>query len=110
MMSSNPAQKEWIGYNDPNIYHIPFPYPWELKDVNGKEFLENGLKKLQQSGIDLETDICGFMLETFQGWGAVFYPKDYVQAIEETCKKYNVLLCFDEMQSGFGRTGKKIWI
>ena len=107
MMSSNPAQKEWIGYNDPNIYHIPFPYPWELKDVNGKEFLENGLKKLQQSGIDLETDICGFMLETFQGWGAVFYPKDYVQAIEETCKKYNVLLCFDEMQSGFGRTGKK---
>lgn len=107
MMSSNLAQKEWIGYNDPNIYHIPFPYPWALNDLNGKEFLENGLNKLQQSGVNFKTDICGFMLETFQGWGAVFYPKDFVQAIEETCKNNNILLTFDEMQSGFGRTGKK---
>ena len=29
MMSWNPQQKDWIGYHDPNIYHIPFPYPWD---------------------------------------------------------------------------------
>lgn len=107
MMSGNPSQKEWIGYHDPNIHHIPFPYPWALNGKTGEEFLELGLGNLQKSGIDLENDICGFMLETFQGWGAVFYPKDFVQAIEDLCKKNNILLTFDEMQSGFARTGKK---
>jgi len=28
MMGGNLNQKEWIGYLDPNIYHLPFPYPW----------------------------------------------------------------------------------
>ena len=45
------------------------------------------------------------MLETFQGWGALFYPPEYVQAIESICRQYNILLAFDEMQSGFARTG-----
>ena len=27
MMADNPWQKEWIGYHDPNIYHLPFPIP-----------------------------------------------------------------------------------
>jgi 4-aminobutyrate aminotransferase-like enzyme len=107
MMSGNPSQKEWIGYHDPNIHHIPFPYPWALNGKTGAEFLEMGLGNLQKSGIDLENDICGFMLETFQGWGAVFYPKEFVQAIEDICIKNNILLTFDEMQSGFARTGKK---
>jgi len=107
MMSGNPSQKDWIGYHDPNIHHIPFPYPWVLNGKAGAEFLEMGLGNLQKSGVDLENDICGFMLETFQGWGAVFYPKEFVQAIEDICKKNNILLTFDEMQSGFARTGKK---
>jgi 4-aminobutyrate aminotransferase-like enzyme len=107
MMSGNPSQKEWIGYHDPNIHHIPFPYPWALNGKTGVEFLEIGLGNLQKSGVDLENDICGFMLETFQGWGAVFYPKEFVQAIEDICIKNNILLTFDEMQSGFARTGKK---
>ena len=47
------------------------------------------------------------MLETFQGWGALFYPKIYVQQLAKICKSNNILLAFDEMQSGFGRTGKK---
>ncbi len=106
MMSGNQSQKEWIGYHDPNIHHIPFPYPWALKDKSGLEFLEIGLNKLKETGVNLKNDICGFMLETFQGWGAVFYPKDFVQGVENICKKNNILLAFDEMQSGFCRTGK----
>ena len=35
------------------------------------------------------------ILETFQGWGAIFYPKIYVKEIEKFCKN-NILLCFDE--------------
>lgn len=107
MMGGNQSQKEWIGYLDPNIHHIAFPYPWVLNGMSGKEFLDREIKKLQETGIDLENDICGFMLETFQGWGAVFYPPDFVKAIREVCNQTNALLTFDEMQSGFARTGRK---
>lgn len=106
MMSSNLAQREWIGYQDADIHHIPFPYPWVLDGRSGEEFLNQALSKLNAAGIDLAQDICGFMLETFQGWGAVFYPKDFVKAIEKVCRENGILLAFDEMQAGFGRTGK----
>lgn len=105
MMSSNLAQRDWIGYQDANIHHIPFPYPWALNGNTPESFLEDGLSRLVSSGVDLSKDICGFMLETFQGWGAVFYPPDFVKAIEVICQKNNILLAFDEMQAGFGRTG-----
>ena len=107
MMSSNLSQRAWIGYQDADIHHIPFPYPWDLDGLSGEEFLFQGLDKLKTKGIDLSQDICGFMLEAFQGWGAVFYPKDFVQAIEKICRQNGILLAFDEMQSGFGRTGQK---
>ena len=110
MMGGNINQKEWIGYHDPNIYHIRFPYPWVLEEekITAQDFLDQQLNKLtSEKNISLEEDICGFMLETFQGWGAVFYPKEFVKCIKEKCVKNNILLCFDEMQAGFGRTGKK---
>ncbi len=106
MMSSNLAQREWIGYQDADIHHIPFPYPWVLKGGSPEAFLDAGLARLANTGIDLAQDVCGFMLETFQGWGAVFYPKEFVQAIEKVCRKHGILLAFDEMQAGFGRTGR----
>lgn len=105
MLSSNVKQRAWIGYQDEDIYHIPFPYPWALSGQSGEEFLSNGLQQLVDSGIDLQQDICGFMLEAFQGWGAVFYPKDFVQGIQKLCHRNGILMAFDEMQSGFGRTG-----
>ncbi len=107
MLSSNLGQREWIGYQDLDIHHIPFPYPWKLEGRSGQEFLEDGLNELAEKGINLMEDVCGFMLETFQGWGAVFYPKDFVQAIEKVCRSNGILLAFDEMQAGFGRTGQK---
>ncbi len=106
MMSSNIEQRKWIGYQDSDIHHIPFPYPWISDGKSGEELLSEGLKNLENNGIDLSQDICGFMLETFQGWGAVFYPNDFVQAIEAVCKQNDILFTFDEMQSGFARTGK----
>lgn len=105
MMSSNKAQRDWIGFQDADIHHIPFPYPWVLNGNSPEVFLENGLNQLVASGIDISKDICGFMLESFQGWGAVFYPTEFVRAIEVICRKNNILLTFDEMQAGFGRTG-----
>jgi 4-aminobutyrate aminotransferase-like enzyme len=105
MMTGNAPAKEWVGYQDPNIHHLNFPYPWEVE--NPKDFFESEIEKLlKDKGLDPDKDLCGFMLETFQGWGAVFYPKDFVQTLMVFAKKHNMLVAFDEMQAGFGRTGK----
>jgi 4-aminobutyrate aminotransferase-like enzyme len=107
MMSSNAEQKAWIGYEDPNIHHIDFPYPWQVNEEQGEEFFHKQLESLKQRGLNLETDIAGFMLETFQGWGALFYPKSFVKAVRKFTEEKSILLAFDEMQAGFARTGKK---
>ena len=107
MMSSNAEQKAWIGYEDPNIHHIDFPYPWLVSEEQGEEFFNEQLESLKKRGLNLETDIAGFMLETFQGWGALFYPKSFVKAIRKFTEENSILLAFDEMQAGFARTGKK---
>lgn len=106
LLSSNESQKRWIGHTDPNIYHLPFPYEADLQGINPKDFWIQSLEQLRSSGVDLENDLAGVMLETFQGWGALFYPKVFVQEIRKFCDKYGLLLCFDEMQAGFARTGK----
>ena len=61
---------------------------------------------LEREGFNADNHLCGFMLETYQGWGAVFYPKEFVQALERFARKHGMLIAFDEMQAGFGRTGK----
>jgi 4-aminobutyrate aminotransferase-like enzyme len=107
MMSDNKSQKSWMGHELEDIRHLAFPYPWVLKDEDPKKFLDKSITELELAGISMSKDVCGIMLETFQGWAAVFYPVDYVRALREICDENNILLCFDEMQSGFGRTGKK---
>ena len=106
MMSGNSKQKEWIGYHDKDIHHLPFPYPWLIKKGEEKKFFEKSILKLKKK-INLKKDICGVMIETFQGWGAIFYPKKYIQLFYKLCKENDILICFDEMQAGFSRTGKK---
>jgi len=108
MMGGNASQKDWIGYLDPNLFHLPFPYPWNEHAVaDPAAFFEQSLEALcAEQGLSADEDICGIMFETFQGWGAVFYPEEYVQAAQAFAKKHNILIAFDEMQSGFGRTGK----
>tara|TARA_B100000886_G_scaffold333611_2_gene287960 strand:- start:7640 stop:9016 length:1377 start_codon:yes stop_codon:yes gene_type:complete len=106
MMSGNIKQKEWVGYEDKDIHHLSFPYPWTLNKVSGESFFLKNIDELIKTGIDPKKDLCGMILETFQGWGAVFYPKDFVKAAEKFCKDNDIVLTFDEMQAGFARTGK----
>ncbi len=105
LMTGDDKAKEWIGFQDPNMFHIDFPYPWVVE--NPEEFFNHSIEGLlSKYNIDPDKDLSGFMLETFQGWGAIFYPKEYVQALTRFAKKHNILVTFDEIQSGFGRTGK----
>ena len=48
-------------------------------------------------------------METFQGWGAIFYPKEFVQEIS-TLQKHNILLALDENASWFWKNWKIIWL
>ncbi|KAK7224181.1 hypothetical protein V2G26_012184 [Clonostachys chloroleuca] len=53
--------------------------------------------------------IAAFMLEPIQGWaGTIFPPKGYLKAVHDLCKKHNILMVCDEVQSGYGRTGKDL--
>lgn len=49
---------------------------------------------------------CAVMMEPLQGEGGVISPDvDFVKGVRALCDKYNALLIFDEVQTGFGRTG-----
>lgn len=50
---------------------------------------------------------CAIMLEPVQGEGGVIVPTDnYLRKVKELCEKHGLLLIFDEVQTGVGRTGK----
>lgn len=51
--------------------------------------------------------IAGLMFETYQGWSAKFMNIDYIQKVVGWAKENDIPVCFDEIQAGFYRTGKK---
>jgi acetylornithine aminotransferase len=52
-------------------------------------------------------DVCALILEAIQGVGGLDEPStEFYQKIAESCKKHHVILIADEVQSGFGRSGK----
>lgn len=106
-LGGKPGGKKWIKNLQSNILHLEYPYPWILKEqkMSGEEFFHANLKNLESKGVNL-SDVAAIMAEPYQGWCAVFFPKDYMQAVREWCTKNNSLLGFDEVQAGFGRTGK----
>jgi 4-aminobutyrate aminotransferase-like enzyme len=106
LLSGSDKDKEWIGYKDEGIIHLPFPYPWVLEErnISGKELFQTHLKLVEEKGFKL-ADIAGFVAETFQGWGAIFYPIEYIQAVRNWSTENNCLFAFDEIQAGFGRCG-----
>lgn len=52
-------------------------------------------------------NVCGFWVEPIQGEAGVYMPAEgYLKNAETLCKKHNVLMMMDEVQTGIGRTGK----
>lgn len=110
MLKGNPGQSAWIGYQDPNIFHLPFPYPWNAEERSGEKYDWEGhfykdMDELKAKGLNFEK-IAGFIIESYLGWGAIFYPPAYIKTLQKFAKKHHSLVAFDEIQSGFGRTGK----
>jgi len=106
LMSDNKDQSKWITTKDKDVYYLDFPYPW-VKDFDKKEFFKKTLIKTFGKNFNFKKKISGIMIEAFQGWGALFYPKNFIKELVSFAKKNDVIISIDEMQSGFARTGKK---
>ncbi len=92
--------KAWIKNLDPEIVHVPFPDGFRTEDVRF-ELFERTLAELGVA----PADVAGVMSETYQGVGPNFMPQAYAQALRAWCDRHGALLCFDEVQAGFGRCG-----
>lgn len=91
-----------------NIVHINQPY-WfgEGGDLTLEAFGLARAAELEAKILELDAEnVAAFIGEPFQGAGGVIFPPaNYWPEIERICRKYDILLCADEVISGFGRTG-----
>ena len=73
-----------------------------------REFCNNDIEELETLVKEHKDEIAGFILEPIvQGAGGMkFYSKDYINKAVEICKENDILVIFDEIATGFGRTGK----
>jgi len=91
--SNDPTAFRGFGPYMPGFSHVPF---------NDLGSLEMELEK------DAE-NIAAFMVEPIQGEAGVVVPDDgYMKKAKKLCKRYNVLLIADEVQTGLGRTGYRL--
>ncbi len=89
--SSDPDARKNFGPYTPGIISVPF------NDINA---LTEILK---------DKTIAGFLIEPIQGEAGVIVPEEgYLKKCYDLCRKNNVLFIADEIQSGLGRTGKRL--
>lgn len=95
--------KQNFGPFAPEVYHAPAPYPY--RGVSDGLALE-GLEELFRTQVDPER-VAALILEPVLGEGG-FIPlsPEYLRAVRRITEAHGVLLVADEIQSGFGRTGK----
>jgi len=78
----------------PQIHFVPFG---DTRDM------ERELRKLKTVG----EEVAAVILEPVQGEaGAIVPPADYLPQVRKLCNEYETLLILDEVQTGYGRTGK----
>jgi 4-aminobutyrate aminotransferase/(S)-3-amino-2-methylpropionate transaminase len=96
-----PRLKKWIVDDGRTFVQVPFPDGYKNEDTSFDLFLSS----LESKGIN-PADIAGVLTETYQGVGPDFLPVEYAQKLESFCKEHDIVTIYDEVQSGFGRTGK----
>ncbi len=85
------------------IYHIPFPI--DLHGVSVEDSI-NALHLLFKADIDPKR-VAAIVIEPVQGEGGFYAaPPALMQALRKECDEHGILLIYDEVQTGFGRTGK----
>lgn len=110
-LTSNVKYKEGAGPYAPEVYRLEYPYykPSMNKRMSKAEFDDLMIMKLHKtfSTTVSVSQTAAIILELVQGEGGfTVASKKYVQYLRKFCTENNILLIFDEVQSGFGRTGK----
>lgn len=93
--------KKWLVDTDRTFIQAPFPDGFKNENTSFDLFLET----LEKNNIK-PNEIAGVMTESYQGVGPDFLPVEYAKKLEAFCKEHDIVMIFDEVQAGFGRTGK----
>ena len=93
--------KQWIKEPAPGFFQVPFPDGFRTPGYRFSDFLDS-LEALEL----LPDQIAGIMLESYQGGSASFAPVEFIQSLREWSAAHQIQLIFDEVQAGFGRTGR----
>jgi len=96
----------------PGVYFTPFPYsyrcPWGTDDKEecGKAAIHHIEKSIFKTQVDPST-VGAVITEPVQGEGGfIDPPKNFLPMLKELCEEHGIMLIDDEVQTGFGRTGK----
>lgn len=85
------------------IYHVPFPI--DMHGVSVQDSI-NALHTLFKADIDPKR-VAAIIIEPVQGEGGFYVtPPALMKALRKECDEHGMLLIYDEVQTGFGRTGK----
>ncbi|KRN61068.1 aminotransferase class III-fold pyridoxal phosphate-dependent enzyme [Pediococcus inopinatus] len=101
-----------IGPLIPDIHHLPFPDP--NKRFPGESITDFSSRYLKDFTDLFEHDIpadqvAAILIEPIQGdAGIIMPPNSYMQGLYQLCHENGILFCTDEINQGFGRSGK-LW-
>lgn len=109
-LTSKVGYKAGCGPFAPEVYRIPFPDFYRYgTGLNLDEFSDIHLRELEDffhTNVPAN-QVAAIIIEPVQGEGGFnVVPQPYIQGLRKICNKYGILLILDEVQSGFGRTGK----
>ena len=87
----------------PEVFHAPFPCP--LHGISIDDAI-HGVEKLFKFDVE-PSRVAAIIIEPVQGEGGFYIaPPEFMKKLRALCDKHGILLIADEVQSGFGRTGK----
>jgi 4-aminobutyrate aminotransferase len=96
----------------PGVSHIPYPNPYRCPfghhggECNPENEVIDYLEKLFKTSVPPE-EVAAIIAEPVQGEGGyVIPPRAFFPRLREIADRHGILLIFDEVQSGMGRTGK----
>ncbi|MDX1666105.1 MAG: aspartate aminotransferase family protein [Saprospiraceae bacterium] len=109
-LTSKVAYKKGCGPFAPEVYRIPFPNIYRYGEgLEEDAFANRELKRLEEyfKNVVHPEDLAAIIIELVQGEGGFnVAPKKYVEGLRQICDRYGIMLIFDEVQSGFCRTGE----
>ena len=106
--SSRSAQQEGFAPAMPGVTHVPYPNayrPLFAGEDQGKAVLDY-IRMLFERNLPA-SEVAAILIEPIQGEGGYLIPPDgFLAGLRALCDEHGILLIFDEVQSGVGRTGK----